>query len=73
MAGFERICTLNQTNSERDANAHFICLACNSHSDLVGALEGLLAIQDGRITSAQEQIEMFSQARNALAKAKEGI
>lgn len=47
------------------ANAEYIALACNSHPDLVEALEGILAITDRNHVA-------WDKARSALNKARGG-
>lgn len=50
------------------ANAEFICLACNSHDDLLEACKELLEFASGRTFNVQ----MLRKAEAAIAKAEKG-
>lgn len=54
--------------AEVSANAELICLAVNSHADLLAALEGLLADVDNPASDTEPESHM--RARAALSKAR---
>ena len=66
------VLTMNTNGLNWEANAAFIIRCCNSHADLVAALESLVtawdAFQDRGVAMTRKQ---FNDARAALAKAKE--
>jgi len=57
-------------NDERRANAEFIVRACNSHGDLLEALEMLMPLEPSRYESDSYDRGMWENARAAIAKAK---
>ena len=63
----DRICLTDETT------AKFIVKACNSHADLLEALEELVDIVDGAREEGYDNIDYFTTqpARTAIAKAKE--
>ncbi len=59
------------TTEEQQANAAFIVRACNSHEELVGALEMCIEYFEG-VTEREVEpsSEAYLKARSALAKAR---
>ena len=65
----------NLDPDEFEATKQFVANACNSHDDLVGALEGLILRMESEharfpVAEQQKRKVYLATARNALAKAK---
>lgn len=67
-----RIATVYGITEDSKANAQFIVHACNSHADLLGALEALVGWAGFVVEDAQDLsgYELILKARQALALAK---
>lgn len=67
--GFRRIAELTTSSKAKD-DADFIVRACNSHYDLIEALELLLDLDEVRYTDNEPVGKAFYAAKKALAKAR---
>jgi hypothetical protein len=69
--GEKDVCLIDDTSSESYANAVFIVRACNSHDDLLAALEAMLTQwKSWDLKGSPTDDEIMENAENAIRKAR---